>query len=299
MNFDFESFCQDNSVDHSTEGSKHTSPGWIQMECPFCSGNPGHHLGFNIVKGYFNCWRCGFHPMDKVVSSILNCSTAHAKSVIKNYRGEPSPPTAKKEDVKRASKLVLPIGCDALYERHFIYLAKRQFNGKKLASTWNLLGTGPVGPYKFRIIAPIYHMNRMVSYQGRDITGKSPLRYKACKKEDEVRDHKHCLYGLNKVDGDSVVVVEGITDVWRLGPGAVATFGIEYTPVQVSLLKKFKNAFILFDTADPQAVTQAFNLGEELNAFGVEVEVIEITGSEDPASMPQREADILMKELLS
>lgn len=38
----------DYGVDHRTEGHKHCRPGWVNTECPFCEGNKGFHLGWNI-----------------------------------------------------------------------------------------------------------------------------------------------------------------------------------------------------------------------------------------------------------
>jgi DNA primase len=299
MTFDFESFCQDNSIDYSTEGNRHSRPGWINIHCLFCQGIQEYHLGWNLEKGYFNCWRCGFHPVKKVVARILNISEAEAWEVIKHYEGESTYTPQDKKLIRSTSEVSLPVGCCAMTDRHRRYLKKRGFNPERLEKEWSLLGTGPVGPYKFRIIAPIFYKKKLVSYQGRDITGRTELRYKTCAKENEVRDHKHCLYGLDEVEGDSVIVVEGITDAWRLGVGnAVATFGIIYTPAQVGLLMRFKNVFVFFDSADPQAIKQAEELGWELGAFGINAEIIE-TRYADPGSMPERYAKSLKKELLS
>ena len=98
--------------------------------------------------------------------------------------------------------------------------------------------------------------------------------------------------------GDSVVVVEGITDAWRLGPGAVATFGIQFTLMQVILLRQFESKYIMFDSADPQAIKQAEKLADYLSGFPGHVEIIE-THCGDPAELTQKEADALMGELLS
>jgi len=55
-----------------------------------------------------------------------------------------------------------------------------------------------------------------------------------------------------------VIIVEGITDVWRLGDGAVATFTKNFTREQILLLKKknIKEAFVFYDS---DAVGQSKN----------------------------------------
>lgn len=301
MKFNFEQFCTDHGIAISPPGHKHSRAGWINVECPLCSGNFGYHLGLDKENDYFRCWRCGFHKHIEVIQSLLDCDRQEAKHKFYKYRGEESRPVQKK--IKQKSKvgtadIPLPPGTDFMTHQHKQYLIDRKFDPDRLEQIWDLKGTGNIGAYKFRIIAPIFFEGHLVSYQGRDITNTSSIRYKACEKEKEARDHKHCLYGLNKVSGDSVVVVEGITDVWRLGPGAVATFGIQVLLPQINLLRQFKNKYILFDSADPQAIAEATKLANCLSIFPGHVEVIEIS-SDDPAELEQEEADELMKELLS
>ena len=138
----------------------------------------------------------------------------------------------------------------------------------------------------------------MVSYQGRDITNKSDMKYKACRQELELKDHKNCLYGLDQVPGGSVVGVEGITDVWRLGFGAVATFGIKYTIAQVALFLRFQNIIFLFDPEE-QAQEQARKLSSELIGGGRHVELIQYLESNvDPGDMSDDDSKYLMKDLI-
>ena len=281
------------------DGHKHYRDGWVNVECPFCSGNPGYHLGYCVAGDFFRCWRCGRKKTLEALMGVLRISLPEARRLFRQNKGRPQSASARiKPKIRRTSKLKMPLGTAPLTQVHRSYLQGRGYDPDRLARTWGLLGTGPVGPYKFRIIAPIIHEGEMVSYQGRDITGRSPLRYKACAQSDEVRDHKHCLYGADDVPGEAVVVVEGIADAWRLGAGAVATFGITYTRQQVLLLRQYSTRLILFDTADSQAVAQAHKLAAELSAFRGTTAVIELPEFKDPGEMPQEEADQLMNELI-
>ena len=91
-------------------------------------------------------------------------------------------------------------------------------------------------------------------------------------------------------------MVEGPTDVWRLGSLAFAVSGIKYTPIQVrNISKAFKQVAIVFD-ADPQAKIQATKLVAELRFRGVDAFRVDIEG--DPGSMKQEDADYLVKNLI-
>lgn len=110
---------------------------------------------------------------------------------------------------------------------------------------------------------------------------------------------------------ESCIVIEGITGAWRLGPGALATFGAKYTKSQFRLLySRFKKIFILFDP-DEAGETNSARLRDELRVMGrtpILLDVIqekkkplkgEDTDSElDSGKLSQDEADTLMKEVL-
>lgn len=296
MPFDIYTFLRDHGINFRDEGSKHCQHGWVQIPCPFCTGNIGWHLGYNLNKDYWNCWRCGWKTSENVIKAITGLSRDKIKNIRGSYRVRSKNPVQAKIAVRKVGKVKLPSGISDLSPNHRKYLKERGFNPKELANIWGLKGTGPVGPYKFRVIAPIYLRGKLISYQGRDITGKSDLKYKACGQDRELMDHKDSLYGFDLVPGDGVVVVEGITDAWRLGPGAVATFGIEFKNSQINLLRNFKEVFILFDI-DPQAKKQAEKLAAVLSAFNIQVEVLELD-SGDPAELSDKEAKKLMKELI-
>ena len=56
--------------------------------------------------------------------------------------------------------------------------------------------------------------------------------------EKSVVNYKDILYNMDRVQGEKVVVVEGITDVWRMGDGFVASFGTTLTSAQINLSDK-------------------------------------------------------------
>ncbi len=295
MAIDFERLSRDRGIRLAPSGHKHTRPGWVQAECPFCVGNPGYHLGYQAANDRFNCWRCGAHRTGDTIAALLKLPLTDAFDLIRGYHLRGSQIVDERPRAG-AKTLTLPPQSRDMASRHQTYLLGRGYDPDALSATWGLLGTGPIGDYKFRIVAPIIFGGIMVSYQCRDITGRASVPYLACAIENEVMHHKHCLYGMDKASGHSVAIVEGIADVWRLGPGAVATFGIGYTTEQVAMMRLWKRRFVLFDSADPQAMDKAERLANALSAFGGWTEIIEIDAP-DPGEMEQEDADSLMAEL--
>ena len=295
--FDILKFLRDNGIDFITEGNKHAGAGWINVHCPFCEGSQNYHLGIHIEQGYGHCWRCKGKSLQRIIKALAHCGSDEAKRIIQQYSG--GRVTAKESPVKvsRRSSIKLPMGCDILSPRHRKYLEGRNFDPDLLESVYDLKGTGPVGDYKHRIIAPVYFEKKLVSYQGRDITGRSLLRYKACATADEVIHHKHVLYGWDLVEGDSCAIVEGITDCWRFGPGSLGTFGTGYTSEQAQLIvQRFKRIFLIFDP-EPAAQKTAEELAWFLGYKGREVHIVDTGFDCDPGDLKQNDADIIMVEL--
>ncbi len=302
---DMELLYTRNGVHIANDNERHYRRGWLNTPCPFCQGNEGNHLGWNILQQYFVCIRCGWKPTDKALNALID-NPAAIKDVLAEYKVNTV--HIKEKDKKAyATKCTLPPNIGKLGTKARKYLNSRNFDAREIAYLWGLSSTDNIEctkagfpEYKNRIIAPIYNKGRLVSYQTRDTTNKARLRYLTAPMTAEVVHHKHVLYGADQVPTDSVVVVEGITDVWRLGFGAVATLGIKYTPYQLLALSKYKNRFILFDTKDPQARKQGMKLAKELSVFNGHTEYIEITGKyreRDPAEFSQKYANDLMSAL--
>ena len=170
-----------------------------------------------------------------------------------------------------------------------------------LRMNWDIRSTGPISlldgiNYSHRILIPIYWENKQVTFQARDVTDKHPLKYMACPKNRELIHHKHIVYRHPEAQNDIGIAVEGVTDVWRFGKVAFATFGIEYTRQQVRLIAGlYKEVIVIFDD-EPQAQRKAKELVADLQFRGVPARSIIIKG--DPGSMSQKEANKLLKQIL-
>ena len=291
MSLDIEKLLDDFGISNTASG-KHSRPGWIQIECPLCTGNPGWHGGFNIAREYYNCWRCGWHPNEKILASLLSQTQPQIKKLLNSYRTgwtEDLP----EEEHPTVTEVPFPLGTGALQEHHKKYLEGRGLDPEDTEKLWGLQGTGPLGDYKFRIIAPVHHQNRIVSYQGRDITNRSGLPYKACPKMHEIIHHKHLIYGMDKAAPDRLLIVEGIFDVWNIGSGAGATFGIDFTREQVALLTRYQGTiFIMFDAEEEKAQEQAEDLSWQL--YDSDTVLLDYG---DPGELSRDEVISLRKEL--
>ena len=289
------------NIPFQTEGHKHCRPGWINLSCCWCTGNPGLHLGWNIEKEYFYCWRCGHHNTIKTLSKLSGLSYTQIKELIREFGGKPKIQSANITRTPRAKGFQYPSGIDVLQEQHKKYLIKRNFDPEYLEREWALLGTGPIAnldkrDYAHRIIAPIFWNDKVVTFQGRDISNKAKAKYKACPKDRELIHHKHILYGKQECWKETGICVEGITDVWRFGTSSFAVFGINYKIEQVKeMAKRFKKIVVIFDD-DPQAIIQANKLVADLKIFGVSSWRFDIQG--DPGSMKQNDANHLIKEIM-
>lgn len=292
----------DYGVQAQTEGHKHCRPGWINTECPFCSGNPGLHLGATLDGKVFYCWRCGIHWPDESIAKLLNIDRKTARRLIIEYAGISIDSSSKNPAVIiRAKSHKEPNNVLSLTPSHKSYLKKRGFDPDFLEEVWNLKSTGPIAlldkkDYGHRILAPIFWEGKQVTFQARDATGRHPLKYMACPKDRELIHHKHIIYRHPQAPPKKGICVEGITDVWRFGKSAFATFGIEFTQQQIRLIASLYDEVIVCFDNEIQAQRQADKLVADLRFRGVFSKKIKVPG--DPGEMKQEEANNLVKSLM-
>ncbi len=294
MKYDILQLLEDNGIILTT-GGHNAAQGWVQMKCPYCQ-DVSDHLGYNISGGYFSCWICQGHSIKDTITKLLDISRNEVQSLLNQYSERPT--VKKQSTIQPENHFITDLPPEAIQmtDKHKNYLIKRGFNPYILEKQYKLLGTNHLGDYKFRIIAPIYYQDILVSYQGRDITDRSDLKYKTCPGNKEARPHKHCLYGLDDVIGDTIIIVEGIIDVWRMGIGVVAIFGLNISIPQLKLLSEFKRRYIMLDSGINE-FKRSKELAAKLGAFNGENIIVELEKG-DPASLSQEDADDIIEELV-
>lgn len=273
------------NVEYHTEG-KHTRQGWIQLNCPFCEGPL--YLGYNLANKYFNCWRCG--PLKRIgtLAAIIQQPWNVSKKLFNDLIPEHDRPT------KQAGKLVLPAELGPLLKCHKDYLRERGYKIKELERLWKIQGIGRALHLKWRIFIPIYHGGRVVSWTTRSISDKVEARYISASPDQEAVRHKTILYGEDYVR-HSIIVHEGPLDVWRTGPGAVATLGTGFVRSQVAAIAKYHRRIICFDN-EPKAMRRAEELADLLEGYPGETYVVQLD-SKDPGTASDREVQKLRRLL--
>lgn len=299
---------QDFNVPHIQSGHKHARAGWVNTSCPFCTGNPGWHLGFCMNSAepqFYNrfvCWRCGGKGTVRTTAALLGISTEKAKEVLSRYGAGYQPRMKHRaETIRRPTRIKLPSPKQKIKDipRARDYIEGRNFDPEYLAKEWSVYATVALPTsFPFRIVTPIKYRRVPVSYQGRTYIDAEP-KYKAADKDKESIHHKDIVFGLDEArEHDTCFIVEGVFDVFRLGPGAIATFGIKYRVPQAHVIaRNFKRAILLFDD-DPQARWQSEQICIDLAQRGLEVEELLLDGH-DPAEMTEDEASHLRSEYLS
>jgi hypothetical protein len=134
-----------------------------------------------------------------------------------------------------------------------------------LQQFWSLEGIGIASKLSWRIYIPIVFRNVRVSWTTRAIGTTVPQRYISASAAEEALNHRDLIYGLDYCQ-HSIVIVEGPTDAWAIGPGAGALFGISFSVAQVRKLTEIPFRFVCFDS-ETAAQQRANDLCSQLACF--------------------------------
>ncbi len=282
-------FCQDYRIPYKVTRK------WVQISCGFC-GDSDFKAGFSISGSYSSCFKCGDHPVKAAVAQLSLCSKQEAFNIIDNYKGSTSYQEMITDKQVAASAVDLP-GRSKMRKLHRKYLEGRGFDPDELTKEWGLRFTGPEEDFawRYRIIMPIMHKGALVSFQGRDVTQKEDvIRYKGARIEESVLHYKKTLYGIEKCRGGTAGVVEGVFDMYNMGPGFVCVFGTSMTHAQVRLLSELDRVIFLFDPDDENAWKKSKRYVLELRTLGVKAERVRYDG-EDPGSLSKDDVRYIRK----
>ena len=289
-NFDVISYLEDKGIRHWKGPRKNISRNWIGINCPWCD-DPSNHLGINLENNLINCWRCGKKGSIMKLLLKLEKSYNYAIRTLMKYQNDYK---IKLEPIEETKEVKLP-GDNNFTKMHLDFLLKRGLNPDFVIDHYKLKACGPAGKYKFRIIIPVFVGGRLVTFTSRDITGKR-TKYMHCPSNKSIMPIKSTLYNIDRAR-DTVVLVEGVFDVFRLGDGSIASFGTELTKNQISLLlkKEIKNIFIMFDS---DAIDKAKKVAATISTLFDHVEIIKLKEG-DAANLSEEDAKILMGEIFS
>ncbi len=279
-------------VEYRAFGEHHhvSSQDWISIDCFQCSPGWKHfRLGINSRFIYGNCWKCGRVNLVEALSAI---SGRPYREVIHLLGGLQRPIGHFEEGVRRGQYLP-PKGLGELLERHKKYLKSRGFDIESLEKLWGIRGIGLNSRLAWRVFIPITLNNELVSWTTRSTDLESTYRYIGASVNEELISKKALLYGEEKVK-QSIIICEGPADVWKIGPGAVATMGTAITPAQVLKMSKYPVRAVCLDS---DAKQQADRLCNSLAVFPGVTHLVELD-AKDPGSASDKEIKLLRKAFL-
>lgn len=277
-------------IPYMTGGHHHCREGWIQFDCPFCGkGTRKWHMGYSLAGGHCSCWRCGVHSAAYTLSVITGTPVKEIEKVLKGVK------RSRTEKIVKTGTLKIPKGVGDLGDAHKLYLRRRGFDPDEIARIWGVQGIGLAAQYPWSLFVPNHLGGEIVSWSVRQLSDKG-ARWLQAPQECEAISGKDLLYGEDKA-GHAIVVCEGPGDVWAIGPGAVATLGLNYSSAQIVRMLRYPVRAVCFDN-EPLAQQRAKQLVEMLAIYPGDTYNIRLD-AKDAGSASKRELRSIRKLLYS
>lgn len=275
-------------------GNRHYREGWVNTPCPYCQTTDKYHMGFS--EAYWNavCWRCGKQNSWDAIQKLQPAVTR--SDLQKAYSGRRAP----KELIKPTGTYSAP-EVSPLRKSQWEYLQSRGYNPAALVKEWGVQGIkkGTVWRdrrLRSRVFVPIHYKGKAVSWTSRAVDEQDPQRWLSAALKEETICHKDIVYGWDAVR-HTAVIVEGPTDAWAIGPGAVATCGTGFTTSQILLLSYAMRRVLCFDRSSA-AQRRAKEMANELSTYPGETIIVEIETGDDPGEANKDEIEEIRKTFL-
>ena len=305
---DIKSILDELSIDYKSSG-KNVGSADLNIDCPYCYADK--HLGISVNTGFVNCWICEFEDsyykskkgdmirpgIVQVLVEATDASWREVKEILER-NGWSSIASDSENEMSLSESCSFPAGAEPFTvksaEQNLAsqYLWSRRFS-RDTANRYNLRVAGR-GPYSGRIIIPVYLDGEMVCYTSRDYTGEQD-RYKNSFFTDSKLRLRDTLYNYDVARKfDNAHLVEGPTDVWRMGADTLGVFRSALSRGQRNLIiqANFQSLTIIFD---PSATSRAYTIAGELSPFIPEIKVVRLVGEKDVDDLG-RKTILSMKE---
>jgi hypothetical protein len=292
----FEELCRELGVEFRRHGEhRHVTEGWIGVDCPGCSpGQRKFKAGYCVSGRVMSCWSCG--PLDVVntLSLLSRRGWSEIFGLAKDLSRDKTVAALKKAG-KYSPPPRWPLGYPGAGP-HRAYLRGRGLDVNRLVKLWRVAALSSGTAYLGRVFIPVFRFGEEVSWTTRAIHPRAQPRYVSSPPDRELSPLKSLLYGMDYVR-NACVVVEGPVDVWKIGPGAVATFGTNFTREQVLKLSKIPVRAVCFDS-EPQAQRQADKLCALLECFPGSTYKVTLESGKDAGEADESELEELRKRFL-
>jgi DNA primase len=169
------------------------------------------------------------------------------------------------------------------------YLRHRGFDPAELSERWQVgyCLSSRFLPMSERLYIPIHQGGKLVFWQGRTLVEGLKMKY-----FNTPGLHKSSyLYNFDRARKQpGVVVVEGVTDAWRVGPSAVAFFGKKASREQITRLIICSHGKPLLVALDGEAGSETDILVGELRRLrSGSLVVVRLPADKDPGSLAREE----------
>lgn len=325
--FSWQTFLDQFNISYVTKGPSVTR-GHVAVRCPFCVDDPSEHLSISLEGKGWRCWRnpkqhAGKSPT-RLIVGLIGCSYDRAKEIAgedrshipNNFIDRVTSLLDTKEERETDRSLEMPIDFKAIRNRtsqlpcinHLRDRGLDDIEIFRLTKRFNLRYCTS-GPFKARIIFPVFYKQRLVSYTGRSVLPDAKIRYKTLTADPEkaremgvkpavgpINDYLLFYDDLMRSTSETVVVVEGPFDALLMNIlgrklGIVATCIFTNTPTQAQIdlfheiMPRFRRRCVMLDN---DMYAQALRLKSELMSLGVE-QVSLPRGVKDPALLRKKQ----------
>ena len=294
--FDARSWLDDIGVAYREAGEENVGDGWIGIDCPFCGIGLGH-LGIHCEEGnYFRCWNClETGDIIALIRALEEVGFQQAKARLEQH--QVLFPAPREERPKREYAKVLPENFEYIFEGEEPLLVKQWFRkrGFDLGICREYeLGWVPHGEYQLRLIVPMRLDRAVVSFQAVDMTGQARIPYLDCPRDRALVPNDCLLYGIEDV-GRQVILVEGVTDRWRMGRDAKAMLTKNWTYAQIILLHRRARGVRVKVLLDMDAMREGKRLANMLTELFPDVVFIGLDEAKDPDRLSAKEVERICK----
>ncbi len=276
--------------------------GWYHGVCPFCGSKRGGNdlwLGYNSYRDYFYCWNCHITKKWELFKKWF--PGENIKAILSAIDTVIDPQKWGAEGFQKENNFYIPpLTPTPLMDspKHVEYIKSRGLDPEELVGRWGVQSIAYKAEeyfYRNRIFIPVFDCNdNPVSWLTRAVDGNNDVRrYLTAPKDRELEPIKNHLFGEHLVvHSDTIIVVEGSFDAFKVGRNVVATLGKTVTETQKELLRKYYKRIICFDNED-KAQQEAIQLMNDLDIYGG-VTVNVCLDAPDPGSASDKE----IRELL-
>lgn len=302
MSFNWPAFLDQHNIEYREHGRTATKNN-IAINCPFCAHDESFYLSISLDGKGWHCWRNADHkgrsPV-KLICELLHCSFEDARGYVGDGVELPTDFLSVVSNYLAPSDKPERDGAILRFPDSF-----RKFNGRHSAIPYeNYLDTRGIwckdavrfdlrycthGEFRGRIIFPIVHEGRLVSWTGRSISANEPLRYKDAK-GTSTKDHLMFFDYLMHSEAHTLVLTEGPFDALKVNAlgfynGVASTCFTTSFPsdrqlgLLHQLMPRFKRSVILLDR---NAEASSMRLRSALNPLLVFVKYMP-QGLKDPA----------------